>query len=506
MPEIVNYVPKNWNTGDLIREMDMDHIEQGIKSNADAINDINDTTSQMNINLAPQEEDSTAANDYAVDDLFLDANGNLCKAIIEISEGDTLTENTNYVVTTLADELESIARDPQLEAKIASIFTDIAVKEENATSAHSYTYKQLFLRPANGGGYQLYKATTSISVGTTFSSSNCEQITIAEAIRTMSDSGVISALEATVDRLVADIGYVEEGTTSNNNYSIGSIFLRKTDGVPTLYKAKTAIAYGDQFSSSNCIPASITEVLNANTKQVSQILTDTSPLEDNTTAAASYDTGDLLLHKGTSGYSLYKVTQDINTGDTFVYSGSSQNCESTTIAQELKETNERITELKTQTVPIFTNYIQHSDGSGVIYIDDGSNQGQGYFNTLYDCCAALSGHFIPVSITIYLHKDIYNTDPFLTGITGHSLTFNCYHEDNSDLYHNITGAFRIYNCLNRITINKLNITYSNQIDRAPITNLITIAESPHVRITNCCFDGFDSAHSGSANNPNYITY
>lgn len=57
-----------------------------------------------NAQVAPVESEATASQSYEIGEYFWHE-GNFCKAKISISIGDTLTQNTNYTVVTVGDEL-----------------------------------------------------------------------------------------------------------------------------------------------------------------------------------------------------------------------------------------------------------------------------------------------------------------------------------------------------------------------------------------------------------------
>ena len=61
----------------------------------------------VNDALAPPENGSTASQSYAIGEHFM-RNGDFCTAIAAITSGASFTLNTNYVVGTIAEALESL--------------------------------------------------------------------------------------------------------------------------------------------------------------------------------------------------------------------------------------------------------------------------------------------------------------------------------------------------------------------------------------------------------------
>ena len=64
----------------------------------------------VNDALAPPENGSTASQSYAIGEHFM-RNGAFCTAIAAITSGASFTLNTNYVVGTIAEALESLNSD-----------------------------------------------------------------------------------------------------------------------------------------------------------------------------------------------------------------------------------------------------------------------------------------------------------------------------------------------------------------------------------------------------------
>lgn len=76
----------------------------------------------VNDALAPPENGSTASQSYAIGEHFM-RNGDFCTAIAAITSGASFTLNTNYVVGTIAEALESLNSDiaDMLTAKAITI-------------------------------------------------------------------------------------------------------------------------------------------------------------------------------------------------------------------------------------------------------------------------------------------------------------------------------------------------------------------------------------------------
>ena len=68
------------------------------------------TVEAINDALAPAENGSTASQSYAIGEHFM-RNGDFCTAIAAITSGASFTLNTNYVVGTIAEALESLNSD-----------------------------------------------------------------------------------------------------------------------------------------------------------------------------------------------------------------------------------------------------------------------------------------------------------------------------------------------------------------------------------------------------------
>lgn len=68
------------------------------------------TVEAVNDALAPPENGSTASQSYAIGEHFM-RNGDFCTAIAAITSGASFTLNTNYVVGTIAEALESLTSE-----------------------------------------------------------------------------------------------------------------------------------------------------------------------------------------------------------------------------------------------------------------------------------------------------------------------------------------------------------------------------------------------------------
>ena len=80
----------------------------------------------VNDALAPPENGSTASQSYAIGEHFM-RNGDFCTAIAAITSGASFTLNTNYVVGTIAEALESLNSD------LASLTEAISVTASSDT-------------------------------------------------------------------------------------------------------------------------------------------------------------------------------------------------------------------------------------------------------------------------------------------------------------------------------------------------------------------------------------
>ena len=78
------------------------------------------TVEAINDALAPAENGSTASQSYAIGEHFM-RNGDFCTAIAAITSGASFTLNTNYVVGTIAEALESLSSDIAAHTLEASI-------------------------------------------------------------------------------------------------------------------------------------------------------------------------------------------------------------------------------------------------------------------------------------------------------------------------------------------------------------------------------------------------
>lgn len=68
------------------------------------------TVEAVNDALAPPENGSTASQSYAIGEHFM-RNGDFCTAIAAITSGGSFTLNTNYVVGTIAETLQTLTSD-----------------------------------------------------------------------------------------------------------------------------------------------------------------------------------------------------------------------------------------------------------------------------------------------------------------------------------------------------------------------------------------------------------
>ena len=90
------------------------------------------TVEAVNDALAPPENGSTASQSYAIGEHFM-RNGNFCTAIAAITSGASFTLNTNYVVGTIAEALESLTSD--LADKTPTIYETTV---SNVTTGNSW--------------------------------------------------------------------------------------------------------------------------------------------------------------------------------------------------------------------------------------------------------------------------------------------------------------------------------------------------------------------------------
>lgn len=96
-------------------EMQMDTVPTSNSNNAitsggvyTALQNISmDDKSNLSNIVSDNESSSTATKNYSIGDYF-SLNGNLARVIDDIEIGDTLVEDTNYVVTNIGDELKPL--------------------------------------------------------------------------------------------------------------------------------------------------------------------------------------------------------------------------------------------------------------------------------------------------------------------------------------------------------------------------------------------------------------
>ena len=93
----------------------------------------------VNDALAPPENGSTASQSYAIGEHFM-RNGDFCTAIAAITSGASFTLNTNYVVGTIAEALESLNSDLVSLIKVHT-FTGTTTGNGNVNTGLSYAYK-----------------------------------------------------------------------------------------------------------------------------------------------------------------------------------------------------------------------------------------------------------------------------------------------------------------------------------------------------------------------------
>ncbi|MBP5595041.1 MAG: hypothetical protein J6Y02_06640 [Pseudobutyrivibrio sp.] len=92
-----------YRKGEIAKLEDLTGLGKGINSQGDLINELTD---KINDNIATNHEyTDTASKAYAVGEYFTNKDGDYCRVIMTISNGGTLTKNTNYIVTSISSEL-----------------------------------------------------------------------------------------------------------------------------------------------------------------------------------------------------------------------------------------------------------------------------------------------------------------------------------------------------------------------------------------------------------------
>ena len=104
----------------------------------------------VNDALAPPENESTASQSYAIGEHFM-RNGDFCTAIAAITSGASFTLNTNYVVGTIAEALESLN-------------SDIATKDVSSEFTYSTTYLDSFIAYLSGNTLTIYGQTKNVQI------------------------------------------------------------------------------------------------------------------------------------------------------------------------------------------------------------------------------------------------------------------------------------------------------------------------------------------------------
>lgn len=82
------------------------------------------TVEAVNDALAPPENGSTASQSYAIGEHFM-RNGDFCTAIAAITSGASFTLNTNYVVGTIAEAIETLTSDLTTKLDKTSVINDL---------------------------------------------------------------------------------------------------------------------------------------------------------------------------------------------------------------------------------------------------------------------------------------------------------------------------------------------------------------------------------------------
>lgn len=100
------YQVHNWVAKEVIRKDTLNHAEQGIYKNNVGVRALEDTVSDMLLNLAPVESTDIASESYSVDDILV-WGAKLCKVTSAITSGETLSFETNLQRTSIAQLLTS---------------------------------------------------------------------------------------------------------------------------------------------------------------------------------------------------------------------------------------------------------------------------------------------------------------------------------------------------------------------------------------------------------------
>ena len=105
------------------------------------------TVEAVNDALAPPENGSTASQSYAIGEHFM-RNGNFCTAIAAITSGASFTLNTNYVVGTIAEALESLNSDLANKIDIGNALAVFGYRLTQNLNAHDLTSGLYIIRPS----------------------------------------------------------------------------------------------------------------------------------------------------------------------------------------------------------------------------------------------------------------------------------------------------------------------------------------------------------------------